>query len=355
MKIGIYDADIYQPNSKPFPNLEAMKISNFYKNKSAIVELLPNLIDIEKYDKVFIRKDRKRGKIDNKVLMMGNVDYGGLFFSNNIYVPLNDEIEKTTPDTTLYMPFLREKLKEGKFTEGEVKQFIGGAYIRIFYDKWIYKYNPVHRQSIILYDTDITLNKNWSKEVNYLHQCSKRKVKILHPVIARSMGDLVYLCEVKPFFSDRPTKIVIDLEEIETNFKEFLFMHKELLQKYGGQMLFIYINKFYKNKIPYDNYIVGMLNKIFLARSEGVKLNLLFIPSDFYNPYDKIMTAMADWFYMQPNTTFYDRFAKNKDAILLKLINEICETENGNNTFKVNLGDIKKGGVWDYETIRIKE
>jgi len=355
MKIGIYDGDIFQPNSKPFPNLEVMKLSSFYKNKGCIVELAPTLMEIKNYDKFFIRKDRKRGKIDKEVLINNNLHYGGLFFSNNIYTPLKKEIEEMTPDPIIYMPFLREKLLMNKFTEGQVKQFISTAYIRIFYEDWIYDYPLQHRQSVILYDVDITSNKDWREQVNHFFEISGKKVKILHPVIARSIEDLVYLCETKPFFSDRPTKIVIDLEEIETDFEKFLFSYKEFLQKYGGQMLFIYINKFYKNKMPYDKYIVEILNKVFLARSEGVKLNLLFIPSDFYNPYDKIMTAMADWFYMQPNTTFRDRFMKVKNPILLELIDKICETEEGKNTFLTNLSDIKKGGSWDYGNIRIKE
>lgn len=357
MKIGIYDGDIYQPNTKPFPNLEAMKVSSFYKSKGYMVELInyPTLDILDKYDKIIIRKDRNKGKIDKKLLVNPKVEHGGLFFTNHIYIPMEDEIEKMKPDTTLYFPFLRFKLEQGKMTEKEIEHFMSGVYVRLFYDKWTVKPTINHGQSVIIYDLDITSHDNWAETVAEIYETSGRKTKILHPVIARSMEDLIYLCEEKPFYSDRPTKIIIDLPEVENDFKSFLMQNKTLLQKYGGQMLFIYINKNSSQKIVYKDYIIDMMNKIFFARSEEVKLNLLFIQSNFYNPYDKIMSTLADFFYMQPNISFYQKFTKGSSEPTLRAIfDEIAYDKNNNNIFFVNLELIKQGGTWDYDQIRIR-
>jgi hypothetical protein len=357
MRIGIYDGDIYQPNSKSFPNLEAMKLASYHKNRGDLVELInyPTTEFLEKFDKIYIRKDKTRGKIDKKVLSHPKVEYGGLFFTNNIFVPMEKEIERLKPDTTLYFPFLRYKFSIGKITDKEIEHFIDGVYARLFYEDGLLKPAIRKGQHVTLYDQDITSHNGWAKEVADIFEQSGRKVKIMHPVIARTIEDLIYLCEEKPFFSDRPTKIVVDMEIIEDNFKEFILQYKGLLQKYGGQMLFIYINKFYNKQMPYKEYILSMLNKVFLARSEGVKLNLLFLPSDFYNPYDKIMSTMADWFYMQPNISFYDKVGKTNDANLKLLIDEIAYSQEGKNIFFVNLGLIKQGGTWNYEQGRIRE
>jgi hypothetical protein len=114
------------------------------------------------------------------------------------------------------------------------------------------------------------------------------------------------------------------------------------------------MNKFYHTKVDYKEYIISMINKIFLARNEGVKLNLLFLRSDFYNPYDVIMETVADWFYMQPNKSLYEKLDCRKELITRTLIEEIVKSPHGADTFLTNLSIIKEGGNWDYDEIRVK-
>lgn len=100
MSIGIYDMDLDTYTFVPY-NLEAMKISAYYKRKREIVILSPSLTP-ERHEKFFIRKDYDDGNFPTKSLLLPNVEYGGLAFSNNVYKPLPIEIEKMRPDTTLY-------------------------------------------------------------------------------------------------------------------------------------------------------------------------------------------------------------------------------------------------------------
>ena len=100
MSIGIYDADIAKYTLVPF-NLEAMKLSAYYKKQGEIVVLAPNFTP-EKNTKFIYRKDYNDGEFPPNLLRIPNVEYGGLAFSNNIYEPLPMEIEKLRPDTSLY-------------------------------------------------------------------------------------------------------------------------------------------------------------------------------------------------------------------------------------------------------------
>lgn len=99
MSIGIYDADLAKYTLVCF-NLEAMKISAYYKKRREIVILSPQFSP-EKNVKFFYRKDYDDGLFPPN-LNAPNVEYGGLAFSNNVYAPLPLEIEKMRPDTSLY-------------------------------------------------------------------------------------------------------------------------------------------------------------------------------------------------------------------------------------------------------------
>lgn len=81
-------------------SLEAMKLSAYYKKKGEIVVLSPYFTP-EKNTKFIFRKDYDDGRFPNR-LTLPNVEYGGLAFSNNVYQPLDLEIEKMKPDTSLY-------------------------------------------------------------------------------------------------------------------------------------------------------------------------------------------------------------------------------------------------------------
>ena len=100
MSVGIMDADMAKYTLVPF-NLEAMKLSAYYKRRGEIVVLSPSFAP-EKNTKFFFRKDYNDGDFPIGLTSAKNVEYGGLAFSNNIYQPLPIEIEKMRPDTELY-------------------------------------------------------------------------------------------------------------------------------------------------------------------------------------------------------------------------------------------------------------
>ena len=100
MSVGIMDADMAKYTLVPF-NLEAMKLSAYYKRRGEIVVLSPSFAP-EKNTKFFFCKDYNDGDFPIGLTSAKNVEYGGLAFSNNIYQPLPIEIEKMRPDTELY-------------------------------------------------------------------------------------------------------------------------------------------------------------------------------------------------------------------------------------------------------------
>lgn len=94
------DADMSAYTLVPF-NLEVMKLSAYYKRKGEIVVLSPSFTP-DRHQQFFYRKDYDDGEYPLGLARIGNVQYGGLAFSNNVYKPLPMEIEIMKPDTSIY-------------------------------------------------------------------------------------------------------------------------------------------------------------------------------------------------------------------------------------------------------------
>lgn len=120
MKIAIIDADLIGRNKHRFPNLVCMKLSGYYKELGAEVELKLNYEDLAVYDKVFISKVFTDTPIDQEILRLPNVEYGGTGFFYDKAPKLPDEVEHHMPDYHLYDEWVADKLSE-KNNKGKPK------------------------------------------------------------------------------------------------------------------------------------------------------------------------------------------------------------------------------------------
>lgn len=113
MKIAIIDADLIGRDKHRFPNLVCMKLSGYYKELGAEVELKLDYEDLSAYDKIFISKVFTDTPIGKEVLKLPNVEYGGTGFFYDKAPKLPEEIEHHMPDYHLYDDWVNEKLAEG--------------------------------------------------------------------------------------------------------------------------------------------------------------------------------------------------------------------------------------------------
>lgn len=112
-KIGIIDADLISRKKHRFPNLASMKISGYHKSQGDKVILLLNYDDLEKYDKVYISKVFTDTYIDENILKLDNVEYGGTGFFYDKAPNLPYEIEHHMPDYSLYDDWVNDMLVKG--------------------------------------------------------------------------------------------------------------------------------------------------------------------------------------------------------------------------------------------------
>jgi len=113
LNIAIIDADLIGRSKHRFPNLACMKLSGYYKSKGDNVTLKTDYNDIESYDKVFISKVFTDTPIDENILNLSNVEYGGTGFYFDKASNLPDEIEHHMPDYDLYSKWIKSEIDRG--------------------------------------------------------------------------------------------------------------------------------------------------------------------------------------------------------------------------------------------------
>lgn len=77
LRIAIIDADLIGRKRHRFPNLACMKLSGYWKDKNAEVKLKTDYENIELFDMVYVSKMFTDTPIDESVLNLNNVKYGG--------------------------------------------------------------------------------------------------------------------------------------------------------------------------------------------------------------------------------------------------------------------------------------
>ena len=113
LKVAIIDADFVGKKKHRFPNLVSMKLSGYYKELGNDVELKLDYEDLWLYDKVFISKVFTDTPIDENILQLPNVEYGGTGFFYDKAPKLPYEVEHHMPDYHLYDEWVQQRLDEG--------------------------------------------------------------------------------------------------------------------------------------------------------------------------------------------------------------------------------------------------
>ena len=112
-RIAIIDAEIVGKNKHRFPNLACMKISSYYKSQGNEVVLKTDYENLAEFNKVFISKVFTSTKIDESVLTLKNVEYGGTGFFYDKAPKLSPEIEHAMPDYHLYDEWVNACIESG--------------------------------------------------------------------------------------------------------------------------------------------------------------------------------------------------------------------------------------------------
>ncbi len=118
MKIAIFDADLIGREKHRFPNLACEKISGYWKEKGATVELCTIFPDInewktwkKRYNEIYISKVFTDTPVPNYIKESKHVHMGGTGFYFDKAPDLPYEIEHHMPDYNLYNEWIENEVK----------------------------------------------------------------------------------------------------------------------------------------------------------------------------------------------------------------------------------------------------
>ena len=121
MKIAIFDADLIGRKKHRFPNLVCEKISGYWKDKGAVVELVTCFPSQEewkfwenKYDETYISKVFTDTPIPNYITEAEHIHMGGTGFYFDKAPNLPDDIEHHMPDYNLYNLWIEKEVASAR-------------------------------------------------------------------------------------------------------------------------------------------------------------------------------------------------------------------------------------------------
>lgn len=114
MKIGIIDSDLIGRNKHRFPNLVCEKISGYWKDHSANVELLLDYNNFDEYDHIYVSKVFTDTPVPDWLKETDKVHIGGTGFYFDHAPNLPNEIEHHKPDYNLYNDWISGEIEKAK-------------------------------------------------------------------------------------------------------------------------------------------------------------------------------------------------------------------------------------------------
>ncbi|MBE6977868.1 MAG: hypothetical protein E7438_04415 [Ruminococcaceae bacterium] len=133
MRVAIIDADLIGRQKHRFPNLACEKISAYWKEKGAVVELKLDYEGLDDYDQVYVSKVFTDTPVPDFLSETDRIHIGGTGFFFDKAPNLPDEIEHHMPDYDLYNDWISgEVQKAEKLAASEGRKFKKEAFMLQF-------------------------------------------------------------------------------------------------------------------------------------------------------------------------------------------------------------------------------
>lgn len=363
-RIAIIDAEIVGKNKHRFPNLACMKISSFYKSQGNEVVLKTDYENLAEFDKVFISKVFTSTEIDESILTLGNVEYGGTGFFYDKAPKLAPEIEHAMPDYHLYDEWVNGCIESGAkekeftyyrdysigfLTRGCFRQCafcVNKNYKRCETHSNINEFYDKSRPKLCFLDDNFFANPDWQniiaevKEIGIPFQfkqgLDERLLtdKHIHEIVSwKYDGDLIFAFDN-----------IADREIIEKKLKRIF----ELYLNFKKRMKFYVFCGFDRNG-KYDkefwlNDIQDVFKRCFILAKYSALPYIMRFEKVYTSKYKGIYSVIASWCNQ---ASFFKKMTFRQFAIGRGMSNELYKIYKGNPEKYVADGHTK-GSCWRY-------
>lgn len=357
MYVGLYDADLVYHQKSPVLNLEIMKMSSYFRRQGHVVALVADIQKIDKYDKVFIRKDIPSSYLPSSFLLQEKIEWGGLAYTGGTHVWLDPiEIERMIPDLSIYYPFLKHAEKNNIIKDKTIARSLGRRnYVRYFIDGQKINLRVINKnKQVFLYDTNIVENEGWEDELIKLEELTCCKIHFVYPTKVENEEDVGKFLNLTSISKD--SILLIDYEFTKTIIPLIRKYEKQFIQKSGHSInIDIWVGKKYDDSKYTTTFfwedLLEKINLFFIFQSKGIKVRLKLYNHGTYNKYEWLYRLVARW----TDTRFRDQdslrdVVKKNSKVNLKNIDKLEKLDSRfAKILDYSPNYIRKGGTWVYE------
>lgn len=276
MSIGLYDSDVFTKNIA-IPNLEIMKLASYYRMRGEICQPCTTFSP-DRYSLFYYRQDYPSTTGPPTLFQNKKVRYGGRVFSPKKYVQMPDDIEFSTPITSIY----RDKEDFFLCDKKTFKTLMNSWHLRISLDgknicEKLLKNPPKDHIVRTIFFHDYNLNEiDGSKEIiSLLRQSFMSAYSISigtkFPILCNNSSELLEWINEK-FFG---FGLVYQLDQLVSD-EEFYTILNKIKERHGTYIL---LYNPLKNCSSQKDFLQEYLPKIFkqaiFCRNMGQKINIL--------------------------------------------------------------------------------
>jgi hypothetical protein len=334
MYVGIIDQDLIQ--SKIFsPNLETMQLSTYHKQKKDIVDLVIVSKNIEKYDKLYLVKNKNDKQYLSKVINDSRTECIGLGFTNGKYVP-RLELEQLPPDKSIYNKFIKINYpKMSKENQLRVRNFQAQGHYRYIVNNEINLNTRPQERSITIYDTDpLNLPGMFEFCENY------KKVKFKYPSYLNSLDKIAEY--INSHWSRVENKVYYNgtIEE-ENDFKDFIskFSHNKTTPIFPIDLK--------NNELGLQKLFALWLNRILYCVTRDSKIQIEIINKSDSKLYNSLFLKLENWNNFRRFGQSFKEFANIRKQA--ESFDNLCKRDyNINRMVQIVPKTYKKECNWNY-------
>ena len=348
MYVGLYDQDLILGKTKVFPSFEMMLLSSYYK-KDGIVELIFDLKDIDRFDLVYVNRNRSaKDTIPYEIFYNPKITWFGQGITGK-YIPIEKKFYKELPDRSLYKNYFLSFYNDYSTRKKTIiKKMLDHDYVLLRItngDELLVDLEDINyiNKKIILIDENIFLNQFYMEILNklkgnqvYFLNCQKCKdLKAFNFMIDNNFrpADRNRRCvsyhgplnnkDFIQLFPKLSSAYIIGIEAYSGNENSQTFILNQFIQKGKFVLYGRANNKTIQIMDSPDNKEIAcpeysVLNRFCtFSQQTGLTANINFL-------------------------TYSQRFGK----IFIEARNKMCKNSEIYTIMNSNLNDIHKRGVW---------
>lgn len=296
MLIGLYDEDFAQkPFVRPF-NLQLLKIATYYQQQKDMVKILPSFDNIDRYTKVYYRKDLLTGKENPNIALYRNVDVGGYYFTNGIYLPMEPEIENVIPNSSILevAPF------RGPKNESMKKRLCQAQNILLANNNNII---PPSCKFVVIHDYDIQKVPDWRgkfREIMYRpDSIIPRRYSFICPQNIYDIDTYKYLISFHPMHTQNYPIFLYRAPLIPGDIEPLLQVGKLIIR---DQTRF-YCGYDWQTKEQREESLLTLFQLIIKYKEQGRKFPAVLNDDIFDEDYRNFLQFVIKWGHIKSNKT----------------------------------------------------